>query len=250
MDYFNIEKDFVKINLNPKLYDLETIYSTAYQLIEDTYIYVDGDPEKKITVNLSYKNKSKNKENELSLLAKNFRNELVNNIYSKLGSKKKEFLKVLLLKKSFGSINLEDYDDEVVCEECDKESSQETSDSNGMEKLEEDISEDDFEDPEGIAIPWDEKHGDENKELSESQERDDENDSKLDEEATEEDLNFEDPEGIAIPWDENEESNTCKDEEDTKLEEKATEDDLDFEDPENITIPWDEEDDKDSKNKD
>jgi len=204
MDYFNIEKDFVKINLNPKLYDLETIYSTAYQLIEDTYIYVDGDPEKKITVNLSYKNKSKNKENELSLLAKNFRNELVNNIYSKLGSKKKEFLKVLLLKKSFGSINLEDYDDEVVCEECDKESSQETSDSNGMEKLEEDISEDDFEDPEGIAIPWDE----------------------------------------------NEESNTCKDEEDTKLEEKATEDDLDFEDPENITIPWDEEDDKDSKNKD
>jgi len=60
IEHFKIENDLVKIELNPKLYNLDVIYSGAYSLMEKAYIYFDGDIESKIIVTLTYKNKKDN----------------------------------------------------------------------------------------------------------------------------------------------------------------------------------------------
>lgn len=167
MDFFKIENDFVKIDLNPKLYNLETIYSAAYQSIEDAFVFFDGDPDIEITVNLSYKDNKKNNEKNLSELAKKFMNNLVNYTFYKINSKNKEILRALLLKKSFESINLEELDDEAESPESDSEEKAESAEEKLSEEEEsvfeeeENLEEEDFEfdDPEGIAIPWEEKYG-------------------------------------------------------------------------------------------
>ncbi|MFP4111862.1 MAG: hypothetical protein ACLFPQ_05715 [Candidatus Woesearchaeota archaeon] len=175
MEFFKIKDDFAVIELNPRLYDLEAIYSAAYQTMEDSYIYFEGDPEIEITVNISYKDKSKNDKEALSLLAKNFMNQLVNYTYYKINSKKKEILRALLLKKSFDNINL--YDTEAdssknIQKETDISEEDEdvfdTDDFEDDEEIDATINKDDeeldddfeFDDPEGIAIPWEEKYGD------------------------------------------------------------------------------------------
>jgi len=101
---FIIKDSFVKITINAKLYDFESIYSTSYQMTEDSYIYFYGDSENEIIVNLSYKDNSKNKEKELLILAKDFLNNLVNYTYYKVNSKKKKLLRALLLKKIFQNV--------------------------------------------------------------------------------------------------------------------------------------------------
>ena len=175
MDFFTIEKDFVKLELNPKLYDVETIYSAAYQLMEDAYVYFDGDPDIEITVHLSYKDEGMNKEKELSDLAKKFLNHLVNYTFYKINSKKKEVLRALLLRKSFENVNLEEYDEES-CTTCGSDTSSKDEGSSQASDQQDDLDEDDLEVFE------------------------DEDD--MDEDLTEEDLEFDDPEGIAIPWEE------------------------------------------------
>jgi len=51
----------------------------------------------------------------------------------------------------------------------------------------------DFDDPEGIAVPWEEKYGNSAKSDTWSQECD---------ETDEDSLTFDDPDGIAVPWEE------------------------------------------------
>ena len=168
MKFYEIENDFIKIYLNPKLYNLETIYSSAYQLMETVNIILEGDPDVEVIVNLSYKEKD-NTEKELTELAKEFSNKLINYSYYKINTKNKALLRSLLLKKSFENIILEDIGDDEEsenqtkdenCTDCKEDTSE--IDTSVFED-EDDVDEEDFEfdDPEGIAIPWEEKYGDE-----------------------------------------------------------------------------------------
>jgi len=198
MEFFKVEDNKAIIELNPKLYDLETIYSSAYQLIEDAFILLSGDPEEKITIQLSSQ-KNKNTKEELETIAKNFLNQLVNYTYYKLNAKNKENTRALLLKQSFESVLQKS--EEPVTELLPQIDNSFNEEEYVPEKSSEDVWEDDsdveineddleFDDPEGIAIPWEEKFNSE-KEIN-----------------AEEDLEFDDD--LEIPWedeDKNEDKN-------------------------------------------
>ncbi len=175
MDFFKKENGFIKIELNPKLYNLEAAYSAAYQMMENAFIYFEGDPDIKIIVNIGLKDDLKDENNILETKAKEYLNHLVNYSHYKINSKNKEILRTLLLKKSFTSIELDQYDEgaAVVQDKCCDGNQNDANFDNGLSKDENAVFDDDFnfdeddknfefDDPEGIAIPWEEKYGDKN----------------------------------------------------------------------------------------
>ena len=89
----------VTITLNPKVYSLQIIYSSAYALLDKAYIVLDGDPEKEITVQLF----SKKGENA-DILKQRFYDELVNygNYYNSL-NRDKEIVKMILERALFSA---------------------------------------------------------------------------------------------------------------------------------------------------
>ncbi|MFP4118373.1 MAG: hypothetical protein ACLFTR_05630 [Candidatus Woesearchaeota archaeon] len=112
MDIFTIEGDLVKLVLNPDLYNLESVYSAAHQMMKTSYIYLDGDPEIEVVVYLSYKDDTMNTKEKLGELAKTFLNHLVDQAFHAVDSDKEKISKALLLKKSFEDVHIESYDDE------------------------------------------------------------------------------------------------------------------------------------------
>lgn len=180
MEFFTIEDVFVVLKLSPKLYNIESVYSAAYQLIDSAYVVLDGDPDIEIIVRLSHKDDKKNTKTLLETLAKEYLNHLVNYTYYRMNSKKKELLRTLLLRKSMSSIDLDSYDSDEVSENCDETStapsdnepkdddsdkkelfSEPQKETSSISESVEEFSDEDleFEDPEGIAIPWEEKYG-------------------------------------------------------------------------------------------
>jgi len=65
--------NFVIVSVNPKLYPLEVIYSTAYIFINNTYVMIDGDPGEEIIVQLIPKT-----DTDIEVLGREFNNELLN----------------------------------------------------------------------------------------------------------------------------------------------------------------------------
>jgi len=127
------------VHVNPKIYPLDVIYSAAYVFLDDFYIILDGDPEKRVIIKL-FPKKTSNKDNED--IEKKFHNELVNYaFYKKQGEKnadiRKSIIQRALLTTEFS------LEPEIVAPECNDYSY--------------------IEDPEGIAIPWEEKFGDKKK---------------------------------------------------------------------------------------
>jgi His-Xaa-Ser system protein HxsD len=213
MEFFQVENEFIKISLNPKLYNLETIYSAAYQIMEDAFVILDGDPDTEITVNLSYKEDTKNNGHELSALAKKFMNQLVNYTFYKINSQKKELLRALLLKKSFENIDLEKFDEsletsseakenaeEENCEECKEEKASGKKSGTVLSDEEESVFEN------GAETEDEEDEEDEASADKDKRKYDDGSDNEM----KEEDLEFDDPEGIAIPWEEKYGGNNAK----------------------------------------
>lgn len=131
----------VVVSVNPKLYPIEAVYSAAYVFMDRAYIVLDGDPEKEILVKIKPKS-----EESLENLGNEFNNELLN--YSDYLTRAKETKKLreMLLQRAIITNDPELAPQEKEeCFEC--------------------IDEDYIEDPEGIAVPWEEKYGkkDENK---------------------------------------------------------------------------------------
>ncbi len=127
----DIKDDLVILSINPKVYPLDVIYSAAYVFLDRAYILLDGDPEKEILVELKPKN-----EEDLEKLGRDFNNELVSYADYKKRSENTKKIREILLQRALIT------NDPSIIE-----------DSN----VEED--EDYLEDPEGIAIPWEEKYG-------------------------------------------------------------------------------------------
>ena len=87
------------IKLNPKLYSMQIIYSSAYAMLDKAYIILDGNPETEIIVNIFQKN------NEgIEKLKQRFYDELVNygNYYNSI-NRDKEIVKMILERALFSA---------------------------------------------------------------------------------------------------------------------------------------------------
>ena len=164
-----IEKDNIKIDktenkvlitINPKIFNLDVIYSAAYIFLDKAYIMIDGNPEKEIVVQIKPK---MNEDSET--LGREFNNELLNySVYKKQVERNSAIRQTIVQRALLTNI------------------------SKNEEKENEEPEEGDyvFDDPEGIAIPWEEKYGKIKK------------DNKLKDSVKQE----ENAEGIKVPWEE------------------------------------------------
>lgn len=138
----NEKEGCIVLHLNPNLYSLDVIYSAAYVFLDKAYVLLDGDPKKEVLVSL--RPKEKNDIKSLKDIANNFTNELINySFYKKQAEKNIKLREAILQRVLFiNDVQNKDQSQSIECETL------------------KDISKEDFlEDPEGIAIPWDEKYG-------------------------------------------------------------------------------------------
>lgn len=137
------------VNVNPKVYPLEAVYSAAYVFMDRAYIVLDGDPEKQILVKMTLKSNG-----SLEELGNKFNNELLN--YADYLTRAKETKKIreMFLQRA------------IITNDPDM-AEQDLSDKE-FEDFLEDLEEDDsVDDPEDIAVPWEEEYGTKDKEESE-----------------------------------------------------------------------------------
>lgn len=165
---FNLFKkeNKIKFEIDSKLYDLDVIYGAAYSFIDRAYIYLDGNPTKKIEVYL--KGKEKLKKEQLKNLAGEFLNELINvqlrYQISEKNKKIREYIASAALMGSSGELQNEMKDQRRKIEK-EIEAKKEKKDLEDIPipwKNNEQNKEDEPEwekDPEDIAVPWEEKHG-------------------------------------------------------------------------------------------
>jgi His-Xaa-Ser system protein HxsD len=122
------------VKVSTKVYDVDVIYSAAYVLIDKAYVLLDGDPKKEIIVILKPK-----KEYNLEKIGLEFCNELVNYAeYKKQGEKTKK-IRESIIQRSLITNDPSLLDEDSLF-----------NDEEDLEKY--------LDDPEGIAIPWEEKN--------------------------------------------------------------------------------------------
>ena len=118
----------ITVSVNPKIYHLDVIYSASYVFLDKSYVFLDGNPKKLVKVELKPKKKY-----DLEKLGREFNNELLKYAdYKKRSEQTKQIREMIIQRALF------------------------TNDPSLVDEIEED---EDFEDPEGIAIPWEEKYG-------------------------------------------------------------------------------------------
>lgn len=138
------EGNCIIVSVNPKIYPLDVALSTAYVFTDRAYLLVDGDPSEEIIVQLRPKAKE-----DLEKLGREFNNELINYANYAVQSIKNARLRDAIMNRVLMTNTVEE------------------------EKPW-------YDDPEGIAVPWEEKFGDKEEKPWEK----------------------EDPEEIAKPWEE------------------------------------------------
>jgi len=133
MPRYKVEKNKnqTKILVNPKLYPLEAVYGAAYVFLDKAYLRLDGNPEKKITVQI--KGKENLNKKGLENLANDFLNELLNYSLRYRISKNNKKIREYIVGTALLFASGEDLE----------------------EKTKEDWQKDDL----GIAVPWEEKYG-------------------------------------------------------------------------------------------
>lgn len=142
-----IHKDgnYVIISLNPKIYSLDVMYSAAYVFLDRAYMMISGNPEKEILVEIKPKDSSV----DLELLGRDFNNEILNySVYSSQ-TKKNEGIRNAIIQRALLTNDLPEvagFHDEVPDESF-------------------------IDDPEGIAVPWEEKFGKDKEKTEETEEK-------------------------------------------------------------------------------
>lgn len=176
MEFYEIKDGVSTIALNPSLYPIDVIYGAAYSLIEDAFFFFDGDPDIEVSVKISLKKDLEISlaKKELERVSKEFYNNLLIENFNRINATTKEFTRGLLLRKSFSEINLETIDDSntVKNEESDENNDENCKNPSDVEKnnssketddvntSSEDLCDDfEFDDPDDIAVPWEEKYG-------------------------------------------------------------------------------------------
>ena len=143
----DIENNKCLIKINPKIYRLEIIYSAAYAFLERAYVLIDGDPETEIIVEIKPKNKK-----EINIIGNEFDNELLNYATYDYYSKKNQEIRDMIVKRALAT-NIFSYE---------FNSTPNKSESTADTDKEDMINDEDYDwenDPESIAIPWEEKYG-------------------------------------------------------------------------------------------
>jgi His-Xaa-Ser system protein HxsD len=152
----NKKDNAVYVTIDPKIYSMSVIYTACYVLIDRAYVHIEGLPEYEIKVELRPKETY-----SLEKLGKEFENELVKHAFFQKQHNEALGVKVLMLKRILAMSDdfAEIYADKGVSDKLQK------ADAilNEKEKMSvpktEEIEEDFWDDPEGIAIPWEEKYG-------------------------------------------------------------------------------------------
>jgi len=137
-------ENYVLLSINPKIYSLDVIYTVAYVFLEKLYLLLDGDAKKEVTIKLTAKEKL-NKE-ELEKLGKEFLNQLISYGFHKKQSEKNNSIRQIILQRAL-----------LTGAEANNDDIEEPGIGNDLEEDFEDI-----EDPEEIAVPWEEKYGEKN----------------------------------------------------------------------------------------
>lgn len=127
----------ILISINPRIYPLDVIYSAAYVFLDKAYLLLDGDRKKKIVVELRPKEKSD--KGDLEKLGREFNNELLNYAVYKKQSERNAPIRQAIVQRA------------LLTSEAAGQAGQAEQDLEG-----EDL--DYLEDPDGIAIPWEEKY--------------------------------------------------------------------------------------------
>ena len=92
------DNDYAIVKINPKIYNMEIIYSAAYILIDKAFIILDGDPEKEVLVEI----RKKNKEDNLEELIIEFNEELLNYAVYINQANRTNVIREILLNKALG----------------------------------------------------------------------------------------------------------------------------------------------------
>ncbi len=172
MNGSNVEvfDDYVVVRVDPKLFSLDVIFMAAYVMIGKAHVFLTGDPEKEIRVNLRKGDKFFG---SLEDLGNEFNNELLTyQVYNIQSKRTADLRKLLLTRALFPTFAPQEYPDEEECKEQ-EELGYDTFEPNLPEQNESDIDKFiantdnvDFEkDPDGITIPWTATHKEESKEF-------------------------------------------------------------------------------------
>lgn len=94
MRNIEIHEDYVTLFVNPKIYTLDLVYSSAYIFLDRTYVMIDGDNEK-IIVDLKPKIKC-----NLEELANEFFNEMLNYAVYKIHVKDNGKIREMIVQKA------------------------------------------------------------------------------------------------------------------------------------------------------
>jgi len=159
------------ITLDSAIYPLEAIYNTAYNFIDRAYLFLDGKGEPIKEVIVTIKPKTTTDKKELLELEQEFLNELLDNVLryqiAKENKTIREFIVGTALLGSLNKLNpseefftdLESLTVELTSTSQNKEEDGEELFENEEEGENEDVLDENFtfEDPLGIAVPWEEK---------------------------------------------------------------------------------------------
>lgn len=139
-----IGKDTILLSINPKIYPIEAIYSAAYVFLDKSYILLDGDPETEVIVEIKPK-KEGFARRDLEMLGREFNNELLNyGDYLKRAERTKAIREIILQRALLTNVT------NAPAGEAEDKFLSKLDSEDGLAYLD---------DPEGIAVPWEEKYG-------------------------------------------------------------------------------------------
>ena len=122
------------IEINTKIYPMDVIYSAAYVFLDRAYLFLEGDPEKQITIKIRPK-----EEESIEKLKGDFNNELINYANHKNLAKESKNIREMIVERALAT------NDPSVIEDAE------------FDKIMEDINEE-FDDPDDVAVPWEDDY--------------------------------------------------------------------------------------------
>jgi His-Xaa-Ser system protein HxsD len=135
IDNIEINETEGKLRVNPKVYPIEAVYSAAYVFLDRAYIIRDGNPEEEIVVKII------TKEGNTKEICLDFFNELINYAdYQKRALQSIKLREMILQRALFTNYP------EAVTED-------------NFDEILKEVEEDFVDDPDDIAVPWEEKYG-------------------------------------------------------------------------------------------
>ncbi|MBL7056013.1 hypothetical protein ISS07_03830 [Candidatus Woesearchaeota archaeon] len=130
----NEKEGVVLVSVNPKIYPLDVVLSSAYMFTNNNYVLVDGDPSEEIIVELRPKEKK-----DVEKVGREFNNELINYANYTVQAIKNQGLREAILNRVLKTSDVSSREEDVSYLETEAKPWK-------------------F-DPEEIAKPWNDKHG-------------------------------------------------------------------------------------------